>query len=695
MSNLLSSHRRTFTTLSLLAAGAALSANCTLDLEGAGTGGGAGTTTSTSSMGGSMMVVCTANTEVRPCYGGFTETEGKGTCKRGQQTCNADGNGFGECVGEVLPAMADDCAKSLDTTCDGKLSCPCTPKATTPCYDGLPASTADVGICKSGKRTCNDDGKDYGDCIGQIKPAVENCLTDADENCDNLVNGPEGGCVCDPTVMVPVICMTSLPGECVNGTQVCAADGKGYDTCIANPIFQDCFTPTDKDCYGMPPAACVGTSTLAGVAGMSSTDDSVFAVASDSLGNIFLGGVAGSSAGADYGVTSGSAEITKLDKSGAQVWKKSYQSTGGFSVVRGVAVDGAGNIILIGEYQGTVASDGVSLPSTVGGIDVFVVKLDTDGNPKWSKSFSGFGDQYGASVSAAANGDVFILGTMNGVMNFDAQTPLGVDGGPDVFVARLDATTGVTEWSKNFGNVDFQYGWSVAATPDGNVAVTGQFNGDINFGKGNLGNKGKRDIFLAKLDGNNGGEVWAQSFGDGADQVGYGVAADSNGDIVITGVIQGDTSFGGLPLKVGGNQNDLFVARFGSDGVHQWSKRFGDTNAQTSRALALDAAGNVLITGYFKANLQFDTTTLIDSNGNNNAQETDVFVAKLKASDGSTGWARSFGDMSGQVSWAVAADPLGNVILGGTFKGTIGFGSPITTFTNTSNYDSFWAKLAP
>jgi hypothetical protein len=75
---------------------------------------------------------------------------------------------------------------------------------------------------------------------------------------------------------------------------------------------------------------------------------------------------------------------------------------------------------------------------------------------------------------------------------------------------------------------------------------------------------------------------------------------------------------------------------------------------------------------------------------------TDVFVAKLAGSGGASGWARRFGDNNDQVAWAITSDPLGDVILGGSFEGKIDFGPPAgLSFTAANNtYDGFWAKLA-
>ncbi|WP_437663435.1 fibrinogen-like YCDxxxxGGGW domain-containing protein [Sorangium sp. So ce1182] len=67
------------------------------------------------------------------------------------------------------------------------------------CYDG-PPSTASAGACKTGIRTCNDEGTGYGPCEGQVQPADELCDTPVDESCDGRVNE---GCVYPSCASVP------------------------------------------------------------------------------------------------------------------------------------------------------------------------------------------------------------------------------------------------------------------------------------------------------------------------------------------------------------------------------------------------------------------------------------------------------------------------------------------------------------
>src|SRR5262249_33927294 len=102
---------------------------------------------------------------------------------------------------------------------------------------------------------------------------------------------------------------------------------------------------------------------------------------------------------------------------------------------------------------------------------------------------------------------------------------------------------------------------------------------------------------------------WAKRFGATGDvnfiEFGSGVAADSAGNVVLTGYIRGPMDFGGglLPTADPSYINDTFIAKFGSDGSHVWSKRYGDIQNQNGRAVVTDGA--VLAVGDFVGAINF------------------------------------------------------------------------------------------
>jgi hypothetical protein len=131
-----------------------------------------------------------------------------------------------------------------------------------------------------------------------------------------------------------------------------------------------------------------------------------------------------------------------------------------------------------------------------------------------------------------------------------------------------------------------------------------------------VGGGGSGDIFLVKLS-STGVHMWSKGFGSslGVDQIGYGVAFDGAGNVLLTGFIVALTApytvdFGGGPFTGDGYSN-TFIAKFGSDGSHTWSKRYLAGNGHaTGIGIAADGSDNVLTTGYYENSINFGGTTM-------------------------------------------------------------------------------------
>src|SRR6185295_10325663 len=112
------------------------------------------------------------------------------------------------------------------------------------------------------------------------------------------------------------------------------------------------------------------------------------------------------------------------------------------------------------------------------------------------------------------------------------------------------------------------------------------------------------DVFVAKFSAT-GAYLWSKKFGSTGDEVGYGVGFDSAGDVLLSGKFQGSVSFGGTALASAGGDDIFLVKLSGANGNHVWSKSFGSTSGDAALGLAVDAARNVVITGYFTGSVTF------------------------------------------------------------------------------------------
>jgi outer membrane protein assembly factor BamB len=125
-----------------------------------------------------------------------------------------------------------------------------------------------------------------------------------------------------------------------------------------------------------------------------------------------------------------------------------------------------------------------------------------------------------------------------------------------------------------------------------------------------------------------------------------------------------------------------------NDRCAAWAKRFGGPQDQYATAFALAADGGIVFTGELGGSTNFGGGTLTS------AGSTDLFVARLDAA-GEYVWASRFGNNAAQAGRALAIDNDGNILVAGSFVGTLDFGVPTLPLTSAGLEDIFVAKLDP
>ncbi|MFT3764369.1 MAG: hypothetical protein QM820_02430 [Minicystis sp.] len=181
--------------------------------------------------------------------------------------------------------------------------------------------------------------------------------------------------------------------------------------------------------------------------------------------------------------------------------------------------------------------------------------------------------------------------------------------------------------------------------------------------------------------------AWSEIFGDVADQQATAIAADVQGGVFIGGPLKGAVKFGTQKSLIAVGNNDYFVAKFDSAGTALWAKKLGDgSGGIVSSRIAVDSKGNVVLAGQLLGTLNVDGQTVQSAGG------ADVLVVKLDAA-GAVIWAKAFGGASSQSAWALATDSHDDVIVAGSFTGSLSFGG--ATLSNPGGgQDAFLTKLA-
>ncbi|MCG8422447.1 MAG: SBBP repeat-containing protein [Proteobacteria bacterium] len=341
--------------------------------------------------------------------------------------------------------------------------------------------------------------------------------------------------------------------------------------------------------------------------------DSARGVAVDHQGNVALTGYY--SDGADLGDGSSVAAqnvdvfVAKYGPGGDQVWS-AHAGGKGEDVGNAVAFDPQGNVIIVGLFTDRVAI-GQTILAGAGSDDAFIAKFGPDGTVLWARQLGGI-DSDAAYHVAASSSSIVVTGSFKGSMRA-ADVTLTSKGNEDIFLLALDPD-GDLRWIKQFGYRYKDYGQRVAIDSRGNIVLLTEFTGQIAFGGPTLQARGNRDLALVKLDGQ-GRHIWSRRYGSLFDELGLGLAVDPAGNIAITGSFDNEIDFGGDKLSSQG-ESDIFVARFDPSGAHLWSRAYGSARQDVGIAIAADVYGNVIAGGWFWNKVDFGGGALESANHN-------------------------------------------------------------------------------
>ena len=283
-----------------------------------------------------------------------------------------------------------------------------------------------------------------------------------------------------------------------------------------------------------------------------------------------------------------------------------------------------------------------------------------------------------AGVAIDSSDNIYITGTSQGANVFGKNATSGTT--DDIFVAKLNSS-GVVQWVYAAGGTGRDRGRKIALDSSGNIYVTGYYWSTVDFGGGNVTSNGNWDAFLLKLN-SSGTFQWVKSYGYNYNDLGRDVAIDSNDNIYMLGNYRGTVDFGGGD-EIGANNGDIFLVKFNSSGVFQWVYTAGASEADDSRALALDSNDNLYITGSFRDTVNFGGGNITAANLD------DLFILKLNSA-GAYQNIYTSNIFTTQKGKGLAVDSSGNIYATGTFSGTVDFGGGNII---TSGSDIYLLKL--
>ena len=368
-----------------------------------------------------------------------------------------------------------------------------------------------------------------------------------------------------------------------------------------------------------------------------------------------------------------------------------------------IAIDENENIYTTGHFYGTADFDpgaGTCYLTTAGYHDIFISKLDYNGNYVWAKKMGGESTDKGYSIVIDSQGNIYTVGIFCVTADFDPDTStynLTSAGHTDIFICKMD-NNGSFIWAKQLGGGAYDYGYSMCVGINGNIYITGSFEGTADFDPGdgtyNLTSNGYNDIFICKLN-TSGSFMWAKQLGGSSYDQGNSIAIDANENVYTTGYFYGTSDFdpgqGTYNLTTAGDY-DVFISKIDSSGNFIWAKQLGGEDYDKGYSIKVDNEGNIYTTGCFQGSSNFDPgagSFYLTSEGS-----FDIFISKLN-NLGNFVWAKQLGGGAFDKGYSITLDSLYNIITTGVFYSTADFDPGPESFylTSEGEGDIFVNKL--
>lgn len=243
-------------------------------------------------------------------------------------------------------------------------------------------------------------------------------------------------------------------------------------------------------------------------------------------------------------------------------------------------------------------------------------------------------------------------------------------GDDDVRVVKFDADNASLPTSVGLDSDSTEQGLGVSCDNLGSVYVSG-----FTFGVLGAANFGSRDIILCKFDDDLALQNIVQ-FGTAASEEGRAVVADSNGNIYVAGVTEGILPNAVIDGTAGGE--DAFLIKFDSNLVVQWVRQLATPADEEANGVALDAQGNIYITGC--------THSVLPGNpsGTSNNSGSDAFISRYD-SNGAIQWTRQIGSDDDACSNAIAFASDNKIYIAGSTMGDL----PLSNVSHVGMEDAF------
>jgi hypothetical protein len=307
--------------------------------------------------------------------------------------------------------------------------------------------------------------------------------------------------------------------------------------------------------------------------------------------------------------------IIKVDRNGTKVWDKTLGGNDG-DFLGEIIVTPDGSILVAMHTGSPISGDRTSVK--YGSIDAWVVKLNSNGQYLWDKSFGGTGGDDFYTGLVDNEGNYLFGGSSNSPVSGNKTEP-SRGGDADGWLVKTDAN-GNKIWDKTLGGDLVDYIQSMAITKEGEYVLGINSESGISGDK-TIVKKGGNDCWLVKIN-KSGGIVWQKSYGGSTSDVVLSVKIDNAGDIYLGCRSVSDISGDKECPYGGGIANDSWILKTNNIGAILWQSCFSFTSLDDAKITSVnDYVISGTKAGMRLIKLKTSPTTGISSLFNSNAIE--------------------------------------------------------------------------
>jgi hypothetical protein len=320
--------------------------------------------------------------------------------------------------------------------------------------------------------------------------------------------------------------------------------------------------------------------------------------------------ITGTSKSTDKDVTNSKGEwdywIIKLSSNGELEWEKTY---GGSSYDSGNSISQTNDCGFI--VAGNVFSKDGDISTNKGAYDYWVIKLDSTGMLEWEKSYGGNGNDWANSIIQTFDGGYIVAGSCWSTYGDKSVSR----GKTDYWIVKL-SSIGELEWEKTFGGEDDEIANTVIQTLDKGYIVVG-YSESLGFDITN--NRGEADCWIVKI--NESGELeWEKSLGGSSNDYARSIVQTLDKGYIIAGI----TSSKDLDVTGSITNQDYWIIKIDPSGNLQWQKSLGGSEKDIARSIVQTTDGDFVVAG---------SSFSLDNDISNNKGESDYWVVKFSRPD--------------------------------------------------------------